>query len=217
VVATTKVRGRMSATKLRTLAELGPRYGLDLDPERPLADRLDAAFGRTAPRLLDVGIGNGEATVAWAVAHPEQDLLAVELHRPSLAATLLAVAEAGLANVRVAEIDVRTLLAQAAPGDLHDMRILFPDPWPKRRHLARRLVDAGFATSAADVLPRGGTLHVATDWDGYAEQVAAAAEADGRFAVERDVDRPDRPVTTYEALGLAAGRPIHDIVATRLT
>jgi tRNA (guanine-N7-)-methyltransferase len=216
VVATTKVRGRMSATKLRTLAELGPRYGLDLDPGRPLAARLDASFGRTAPRALDVGIGNGEATVAWAAAHPEQDVLAVELHRPSLAATLLAVAEAGLTNVRVAEVDVRTLLAQARRGDLHHVRVLFPDPWPKRRHLARRLVDVRFTTSVADVLPPGGTLHVATDWAGYATQVVTAVEADGCFAVERDAERPDRPVTTYEALGREAGRAIHDIVATRI-
>ncbi len=214
-VATTKVRGRMSAAKVRVLAELGPRYGVDLDPGRPLADRLTDAFGRTAPRLLDVGIGNGEATVAWAAAHPDTDVLAVELHRPSIAATLTAIDEQGLANVRVVEADVRTLLAQAGPGDLHDVRILFPDPWPKRRHLARRLVDAGFAAAVADVLPPGGTLHVATDWEGYARQVTAALEADGRYAVEPAAGRPDRPVTTYEALGTAAGRAIHDVVATR--
>ncbi|HEV7719727.1 MAG TPA: hypothetical protein VGO60_00500 [Iamia sp.] len=215
-MATTKVRGRMSAAKLRTLAELGPRYGVDLDPERPLGARFDDAFGRTARRVLDVGIGNGEATVAWAAAHPEQDLLAVEVHRPSVAATLLAVDEAGLANVRVVEVDVRTLLAQAGPGDLHDVRILFPDPWPKRRHLARRLVDAGFAAAVADVVPVGGTLHVATDWDGYATQVGAAVAVEGRYALEAAALRPDRPITTYEALGRAAGRIIHDILATRL-
>jgi predicted RNA methylase len=150
-VATTKVRGRMSAAKLRILAELGPRYGVDLDPDRPLADRLDAAFGRRADRLLDIGIGNGEATVAWAAAHPERDVVAAELHRPSVAATLAAVDGAGLANVRVAEVDVRTLLDQAGPGALHDVRVLFPDPWPKRRHHARRLVDAPFARALADV------------------------------------------------------------------
>jgi len=215
-VATTKVRGRMSAAKLQTLAELGPRYGVDLDPERPLADRLHAAFGRTAPRLLDVGIGNGEATVAWAAAHPTHDVVAVEVHRPSVAATLLAVGEARVATVRVVEVDVRHLLAQAAPGDLHDVRILFPDPWPKRRHLARRLVGPAFVTAVADVLPPGGTLHVATDWPGYATHVVAAVAADGRFTVDSDAPRPDRPVTTYEAVGRAAGRPIHDIVASRL-
>jgi tRNA (guanine-N7-)-methyltransferase len=205
----------MSAAKLRVLAEVGPRYGLDLDPTRPLAARLAEAYGRTAPRLLDVGIGNGEATIAWASAHPDHDVLAVELHRPSVAATLTAVVEAGLANVRVAEIDVRTLLADARPGDLDAVRVLFPDPWPKRRHLARRLVDARFAGAVADVLPPGGTLHVATDWEDYARQVVAAAEADGRFTVAAAAARPDRPITTYEALGRAAGRTIHDVIATR--
>jgi len=214
-VATTKVRGRMSAAKLRALAELGPRHAVDLDPGRPLAERLADAFGRTAPRLLDVGIGNGEATVAWALAHPDRDVLAVEVHRPSVAATLLAAAGAGLADVRVAEVDVRTLLDQAAPGDVHDVRVLFPDPWPKRRHHGRRLVDAAFVATVAAVLPPGGTLHVATDHDGYARQVVAVAEADGRLAVDPDAPRPDRPVTTYEALGRAAGRTIHDVVATR--
>lgn len=205
----------MSAAKLRVLAELGPRFGIDLDPARPLADRLAEAFGRIAPRLLDVGIGNGEATIAWASAHPDTDVLAVELHRPSIAATLLAVADAGLDNVRVAEVDVRTLLADTGPGDLAAVRVLFPDPWPKRRHLARRLVDERFVGAVADVLPPGGTLHVATDWEDYARQAIAAAEADGRYAVEPAAERPDRPVTTYEALGRAAGRTIHDVVATR--
>ncbi|HEX7134770.1 MAG TPA: tRNA (guanosine(46)-N7)-methyltransferase TrmB [Iamia sp.] len=214
-MATTKVRGRMSAAKLRTLADLGPRYGVDLDLDRPLADRLDAAFGRSAPRRLDVGIGNGEATVAWAAARSDHDVLAVELHRPSVAATLTAVDAAGLANVRVVEADVRTLLTQVRPGDLDHVRILFPDPWPKRRHHARRLVDAAFATAVADALRPGGTLHVATDWDGYADHVVAALAADGRYAIDAAAPRPDRPVTTYEAIGRAAGRAIHDIVATR--
>ncbi|QYG95241.1 tRNA (guanosine(46)-N7)-methyltransferase TrmB [Iamia sp. SCSIO 61187] len=214
-MATTKVRGRMSAAKVRVLAELGPRYAVDLDPGRPLGERLGEAFGRSADRMLDVGIGNGEATVAWAAAHPDRDVLAVELHRPSAAATLLAVEEAGLTNVRLAEADVRSLLAEAAPGDVHDVRILFPDPWPKRRHHHRRLVDPVLVATVAGVLPPGGTLHVATDWEGYAAQVVAAVEADGRFAIDPTAERPDRPVTTYEALGRAAGRTIHDVCATR--
>jgi tRNA (guanine-N7-)-methyltransferase len=212
---TTKVRGRMSAAKVRVLSELGPRYGIDLESDVPLGDRLTAAFGRTAPRLLDVGVGNGEATVAWAAAHPDEDVLAVELGRPSLAATLDAIATVGLTNVRVADADVRDLLARAGPGDLHHVRILFPDPWPKRRHLARRLVDADLARRVAGILPPGGTVHVATDWEAYADHVVAALGTDDRYVVEARAPRPDRPVTTYEGLGLAAGRAIHDVVATR--
>jgi tRNA (guanine-N7-)-methyltransferase len=214
-VATTKVRGRMSAAKLRTLAELGPRYGIALDPDRPLADRLDEAFCRTAPRLLDVGIGRGEATVAWALAHPGRDVVAVEVHRPSVAATLLALDGAGATNGRVVEVDVRTVLDQAAPGDLHDVRILFPDPWTKRRHHGRRMVDAALAARTAAIVPPGGTLHVATDHAGYAAHVVATLSADDRWDVDPAAERPERPVTTYEALGRAAGRTIHDVIATR--
>src|SRR5690606_5765668 len=136
---------------------------------------------------------------AWAAAHPDRDVLAVELHRPSAAATLLSAEEAGVTNLRLAEADVRTLLAAAAPGDVHDVRVLFPDPWPKRRHHHRRLVEATFVARVGDVLPAGGTLHVATDWEGYAAQVVAAVEADGRFVVEAAAERPERPLTTYEA------------------
>lgn len=214
-IATTRVRGRLSPAKQRTLATLGPRYAVDLDPARPLSSRLDEAFGRSAPRLLDVGIGTGAATLARASEHPDHDVVAVELHRPSLALFLDALDAAGLTNVRTAEADVRPLLAAADPASLHDVRILFPDPWPKRRHLARRLVDAAFVASVAEVLPAGGTLHVATDWPDYARQVARAAEADGRFAVDPAAARPPRPVTTYEALGIEAGRPITDVVAIR--
>ena len=226
----TRVRGRMSAAKEAALATLGPRYGIDLapaaapgrveplDPPGPtgaLGERLDQAFGRRSDRLVDVGVGNGEATVAWAATHPARDVVAVEVHPPSVATTLAAIDAAGSTNVRVVAVDVRALLAGAAPGDVHDVRLLFPDPWPKRRHLARRLVDAAFVATVAEVLPTGGTLHVATDWPDYARQVAAVAAADGRFTVEAAAPRPDRPVTTYEAIGLAAGRPITDVVATR--
>jgi tRNA (guanine-N7-)-methyltransferase len=95
------------------------------------------------------------------------------------------------------------------------VRVLFPDPWPKRRHLARRLVDDAFVACVAEVLPSGGTLHVATDWEVYAAQVRAAVLADGRVALDESA-RPPRPVTTYEQIGLDAGRTIHDLVATRL-
>lgn len=211
----TRVRGRMSEAKLAALAELGPQFGVDLDRAVPLTERLDAAFGRSTDRLLDVGVGNGVATLAWAAAHPDRDIVAVELHRPSIALTLAALAEAGLVNVRVVEVDVRELMAGAATDAVHDVRLLFPDPWPKRRHLGRRLVDEPFVAAIAAVLPPGGTFHVATDWPDYARQVAAVLTAAGRFAVDPAAPRPERPVTTYEAIGLAAGRPVTDVVATR--
>ncbi|MGI8937898.1 MAG: tRNA (guanosine(46)-N7)-methyltransferase TrmB [Iamia sp.] len=212
-VASTKRRGRMTDGKRAVLAALGPRLGLDLD-DRPLGTRLTAAFGRVAPRLLDVGIGSGEATVAWARAHPDHDVVAVELHPPSLVAALAAVDESGLANLRVAEADVRVLLDRAEPGDVDHMRLLFPDPWPKRRHHHRRLVDAALLVQLGQVVPAGGTFHLATDWEGYAAEVRALLGEDPCWTVLAGPS-PTRPITPYERIGLDAGRPITDLVARR--
>ncbi len=205
----------MSAAKHLTIDELGPRLGLPLDDGLSLGELLREAFGREARCTVDVGAGNGIATLALAVDEPDGVVVAVEVHRPSLAASLAAVDASGLTNVRVVDADARDLLDRAERGDLHHVRVLFPDPWPKRRHLARRLVDAAFVAGVAEVLPPGGTLHVATDWDGYAAHVRSAITADGRFTLDESA-RPPRPVTAYERIGLDAGRTIHDLVATRL-
>ncbi len=212
-VATTKRRGRMTEAKRQALATLGPGLGVVLD-DRPLADQLDTAFGRRAPRLLDVGSGSGDATVAWARDHPDHDVLAVDLHRPSLVAALAAVGSSGLANVRVADVDGREVLDRAEPFDLDHVRLLFPDPWPKRRHHHRRLVDEAFVVQVAAVLPRGGTLHLATDWDDYADAVRALLAASPSFTLVEG-PAPARPPTPYERTGLEAGRRISDLVAVR--
>ena len=241
-VRTTKRRGRMSDAKRDALATLTPRWGLTV----PLRDStLTAAFGRSAPRLLDVGVGTGEATRAWAAQHPDHDVVAVELHRPGLARLLQALDREGPANVRVLDADVTTLVVDLAdPGRedgavVHAVRVLFPDPWPKRRHRNRRLVDRSFVSTVADLLPPGGWLHLATDWDDYALQMRLALLHEPRLAIDLDggltaadlghpddVDlddpptwasaRPDRPVTTYEGRGVEAGRHITDLVAHRV-
>lgn len=225
-VRTTKRRGRMSEAKRDALSTLAPRWSVT-EPLR--APTLDVAFGRAAPRLLDVGVGTGEATRDWAARHPDHDVVAVELHRPGLARLLRALAEEGPPNVRVLEADVTALVADlaalAVPGSgdaagspppvVHAVRVLFPDPWPKRRHRHRRLVDAAFVTAVADLLPVGGWLHLATDWDDYALQMREALRHEPRLVVDLDGGRPERPVTTYEGRGLAAGRHITDLVAHR--
>jgi tRNA (guanine-N7-)-methyltransferase len=215
----------MSDAKRRVLATLGPRWQLDpgtaADPEA-----LDAAFGRSAPRLLDVGVGTGTATRAWALAHPGHDVVAVELHRPGIARLLSDLEAHGPSTVRVVEADITALLADAVPGCFTAVRVLFPDPWPKRRHVDRRLVEPGFVHRVVDLLPPGGTVHLATDWDDYAEAMRAALATDDRL-VPRVEDagtdgdggggwrsaRPPRPVTVYEQRGIDAGRTIVDLVA----
>ena len=188
-VRTTRRRGRMNLAKWSALEALAPAWGLTFErPHVVDAAGLRTAFGRDAPRLLDVGTGSGEATRHWAAAHPDHDVLALELHRPGLARLLLDLDRDGPPNVRAAEADVTVVVdALAARHDrscFEAVRVLFPDPWPKRRHTGRRLVDHRFASQVADLLPDGGTFHVATDWDDYAHQVRAALTAEPRFEIE---------------------------------
>jgi tRNA (guanine-N7-)-methyltransferase len=150
-----------------------------------------------------------------AAADPARDVLAVEVHTPGVA-NLLRLAEAqGLRNVRVAEGDALVVLRDMlAPGSLAEVRVLFPDPWPKSRHHKRRLVSPGFAALVAQRLAPGGRLHVATDWAHYAEQVLQVVAAEPGLA-GGVVARPDRPVTRYEQRALEAGRAVVDVVAVR--
>lgn len=226
----------MTAARLATLDDLAPRFGLD--PTDPLdGAHLDAAFRRQAPRLLDIGVGNGTATVDLATRRPDLDLVAVELHRPGIAFLLRAIETAGLTNVRVVDADALDLLATVDGGGLAEIRVLFPDPWPKARHHKRRLVDPAFVATATDRLAVGGRLHLATDWADYADAMRAAIATDDRLAPAVDVDdgpttdadgtpvagaptrwrsgRPERPVTAYERRGLEVDRTIADLVATR--
>jgi tRNA (guanine-N7-)-methyltransferase len=221
---TFKRRGRVRAGQLATLDGLGPRYGVDgggaLDPA--------ALFGRVAPLVVEIGFGRGEATLAMAQDDPDRDVLAVEVHRPGVAALLRDVAEAGLTNVRIIVGDALPVLRDGfGPGDLDEVRVFFPDPWPKARHHKRRLVGAPFVALVASRLrpagtfgpdDAGGRLHCATDWEPYAAQMLAIVDAEpllhngfGGFA-----PRPaSRPRTRFEQQGLAKGHVVRDLVAHR--
>lgn len=214
-VRTTRRRGRTSPAKVAALRDLGPRWMVPA--EGPWSgEALDAAFGSVGPLLVDVGVGDGRATRAWAADHPDARVLALELHRPGIAALLAALDEDGPPNVRVAEADALAVLGTLAPGSVAAVRLLFPDPWPKRRHVKRRMVDRAFVGRVADLLVPGGELHVATDWDDYAEHVRTTVATEGRLAPEPDGGRPPRPTTTYEARGQRAGRTITDLRYRRL-
>ncbi len=164
---------------------------------------------------LDIGVGDGAASLAWARARPDLVVVAIELHRPGLAKLLQALEREGPQNVRVAEADATEVVRSCAPGSIHAIRLLFPDPWPKRRHVGRRIVDRTFVAAAADALGPGGELHLATDWDDYAEHARSMIATERRFEALRPVDRVDRPVTVYEARGIAAGRSITELVHRR--
>jgi tRNA (guanine-N7-)-methyltransferase len=201
-------RGRLSARHEDALARLFPSLGVRVDGT-PLD--LRALFGRAGPVVLDVGCGMGEATAASAAADPERDVLAVDVHTPGLANLLAVVEEQGLTNVRVADGDARLLLAEVLPAaSLDEVRIWFPDPWPKARHHKRRLVTTGLLDLVADRLRPGGTLWFATDWPPYAEAVAELLDAHPRFG---PAPSQQRPATRFETRGERAGRPARDLFA----
>jgi tRNA (guanine-N7-)-methyltransferase len=209
-------QGRVSNAQRRAFDELLPRYGV------PFAARpqdLDAVFGRAAPKVLEIGSGMGETTAAIALAHPENDYLAVEVHTPGVGSLLKRVAELELANVRVVQHDaVEVLQDMIAPAALDGVHLFFPDPWPKKRHHKRRLVQPAFAVLLASRLRPGGYVHAATDWQDYADQIRAvlSAEAALENTAAGFAERPEtRPVTKFEQRGLALGHRVWDVVFRR--
>ncbi|MBK5305132.1 MAG: tRNA (guanosine(46)-N7)-methyltransferase TrmB [Frankiaceae bacterium] len=207
-------RGRMGATTSEALLRLGDRI-VAVD-----GSRLDVAalFGRTAPLVVEVGSGMGEATALMAAADPTRDVLAVDVHLQGLGRLLRRVEEQGLTNVRVAEGDAVVLLAQMlAPGEVDEVRVFFPDPWPKARHAKRRLVQQPFLDLVASRLHVGGTLHVATDWAPYADQVRDLVRRHPAYDVVHEGPRPPhRPITRFEQQGIDAGRASWDVVSRRV-
>ncbi|MCD0486160.1 tRNA (guanosine(46)-N7)-methyltransferase TrmB [Streptacidiphilus sp. ASG 303] len=222
-------RGRMSATQETALERLWPRYGTPID-STPLD--LAELFGRELPVVLEIGFGMGETTAAMAAADPSTGILAVDVHTPGHGNLLTRVEEDGLANVRLAAGDAVVLLRDMlAPASLAGLRVYFPDPWPKARHHKRRLIQPEFTALAASRLAPGATVHCATDWEPYAEQmleVLSASpelenlhpEGDGTVLEDGSVPgyapRPAwRPVTKFERQGLRKGHVVHDLLFRR--
>lgn len=194
-------RGRTGPTSQEALARLWPRYGLN-PPYTPWTTR---------PLALEIGFGMGEATATMAAADPATDVLAVDVHPAGIAALLRRIETARLDNVRVVEGDALEVLAALPAGSVSEVRVFFPDPWPKARHAKRRLLRPGFAALVATALTEAGRLHLATDWDAYADHAVAVLTPSYDVEV---VPRPEgRPSTPYERRGLAAGRSITDVVA----
>jgi tRNA (guanine-N7-)-methyltransferase len=211
--------GRMTAAQERALTDLWPSYGVDLG-DGPLD--LDAIFGRRAPRCLEIGFGVGEVIGSLAEQHPHIDYLGLEVHRPGVGRLLLRAARADARNVRVICHDaVEVLQHQLKDGTFDEILVFFPDPWHKKRHHKRRLIDSGFVVSVAAALRPGGVLRLATDWQDYAEQMLAVCNADPDLAslsADRTyVARPDfRPPTRFERRGARLGLGVWDLAYTKL-
>jgi tRNA (guanine-N7-)-methyltransferase len=214
-------KGRMSDAQRAALARLWTAYGIRVDGKEPLD--LDGFFGAAGlPVVLEIGFGMGDATAAMAAADPATGILAVDVHTPGHGNLLRRIESDGLDNVRLAEGDAVVLLRdQLAPGALAGLRIYFPDPWPKARHHKRRLIQPGFLALAASRLRPGATVHCATDWEPYAEQMLEVLTASPDLENLHPADpgyapRPDwRPVTKFERQGIDKGHVVHDLLFRR--
>ena len=205
--------GRMTSPQRKALVDLWPRYGLDF-AEKSID--FASVFGNTADVCLEIGFGNGDTLVQQAQENPQQNYIGVEVHEPGVGHCLNAARKADITNLRLIVHDASDVLQrQMAVDSLNRINLYFPDPWPKKRHHKRRIVQPSFLELCADRLRPGGALHIATDWANYAEHIDAVLGASARFKVserrEHDGDQPlDRPRTKFERRGLRKGHRIWD-------
>lgn len=211
-------QGRMTDAQERAFAEHWPRYGIEYTGN---SRNFDETFGRKAGRVLEIGFGNGEALRFAGTNEPARDFIGIEVHRPGVGRLLNALAADGTDNVRLYNHDaVEILTNEIADGSLDEIRIYFPDPWPKKRHHKRRLVQPALATLLARKLKAGGLLHLATDWQDYAEQMWDVLDVEPLLKNEGGArgwfDRPVwRPQTHFEARGLKLGHGVWDLLYQR--
>jgi tRNA (guanine-N7-)-methyltransferase len=205
--------GRMGPGQTRALAELGPRFVL---PFAAQPVDFDAVFGRHAPRILEIGFGMGDATAQIAQALPGTDFIGVEVHTPGVGALLKRIGEMNLTNLRLIQHDAVEVLAQMiAPDSLAGVHVFFPDPWHKKKHNKRRLIQPAFVRQLVEHIAPGGYLHCATDWQPYAEQMLEVLSAEPllRNTAAGYAPKPDhRPLTKFENRGLKLGHGVWDLV-----
>jgi tRNA (guanine-N7-)-methyltransferase len=209
-------QGRVSNAQQRAHATLLPRFGIPYSPQ--IAD-LDRIFGRRAPTVLEIGFGMGETTAAIAALHPENDYLGIEVHTPGVGSLLKAIGEQNLTNVRIVQHDaVEVLRHMIAPDTFDAVHVFFPDPWPKKRHHKRRLLQPAFVALLVERMQPGAYLHAATDWQEYAEQMLDVLTREPRLAntAQDYARRPDyRPQTKFESRGLKLGHGVWDVIFRR--
>lgn len=203
----------MTASQQKALEDLWPEYGIEYSPE--LLD-LNAEFGRDAPRVLEIGFGNGDSLVQMASEYPTSDFLGIEVHDPGIGHCMIAARSSGVQNLRLIGHDaIDVLQKQIAEASLARINLYFPDPWPKKRHHKRRIVQPAFLELIASRMKPGASLHIATDWANYAEHIDEILGASPLFECakrrEHAGDQPlDRPATKFERRGLKKGHRIWD-------
>ena len=208
--------GRVTEGQQRALEKLWPAYGVDY--QQTLVD-LPKVFNRQAPCILEIGFGMGGATAEIAEAHPENDYLALEIHPPGVGNLLKLIDEKGLTNIRIVQHDAVEVLRDMVPeGSLAGVHIYFPDPWHKKRHNKRRLIQSPFIANLVKYLAPNGYLHCATDWEEYAVQMLEVLSAEPLLQNTADgyAPRPDwRPLTKFEQRGIRLGHGVWDLLFTK--
>jgi len=210
--------GRLTPGQERALEDLWPLYGID--EAEGLID-LEALFGRTAPIVFEIGFGNGSSLAEMAAKQPDTNFIGVEVHRPGVGHLLKLIEEQGLTNCRVACIDAVELLKHRIPDNSLDrLQLYFPDPWHKKRHHKRRIIQPAFVSLLAHKIKVGGHLHMATDWQHYAEQMLDDLSQNNDFKNCADssgyIPRPDyRPLTKFEQRGQRLGHGVWDLLFVR--
>ena len=205
--------GRMGTGQIKALAELGPKFVLPYK-----AEKLDlaATFGRTSPVVLEIGFGMGGATAEIAATLPDHDFIGCEVHEPGVGALLKLIDEGQLSNIRIVQHDaVEVLRDMVGEGVLAGVHIFFPDPWHKKRHNKRRLIQPAFVAQLVQHLAPGGYLHCATDWQPYAEQMLEVLSAEARLqnSAAGYAEKPAyRPLTKFENRGIKLGHGVWDLV-----
>lgn len=205
--------GRLTPAQQRALDQLLPRYQIAAD-----CTDLHQAFEGPGALVVEIGFGNGQALLEMAAQRPDQHFVGVEVHEPGVGRLLLGLEAENLKNVRVAMVDAVALLQGLRQASVDEVRIYFPDPWPKKRHHKRRLIQTEFLALLARVIRPAGRLHVATDWAPYAEHIVEVFEAQQDFTLwpVRINQRPEwRPKTHFERRGERAGHTIFDLIAER--
>lgn len=209
-------QGRISNAQRKAYETLLPNYGIAFSE-----DKLDLkkTFGRSAPKILEIGFGMGETTARIAQQHPQNDYLAIEVHTPGIGSLLGQIDRLELTNIRIIQHDAVEVLQQMlSPSSLDGVHIFFPDPWPKARHHKRRLIQPVFVSILCKHLKSGGYLHVATDWKDYAEQILCVLSKEMSLT-NTAIDyarRPQyRPLTKFEQRGLRLGHNVWDLIFIR--
>ncbi|MEY4591602.1 MAG: tRNA ((46)-N7)-methyltransferase TrmB [Pseudomonadota bacterium] len=209
-------QGHLSAAQARFHAEMMPKVGV---PYRTEPLDLVEAFGRQAPKILEIGCGMGETTAAIAAANPQNDYLGLEVHTPGVGNLCKLISERGIPNLRICQHDAVEVVRDMLPeGVLDGIHVFFPDPWHKKRHNKRRLLQSPFVAELAKRLKPGGYFHCATDWEDYAVQMLEVLSAERRLqnTAEGYAPRPDyRPLTKFENRGLKLGHGVWDLVFKR--